>query len=336
MKRLWSIGILLVLVLAGCSVQTTQRTSEYDFGIAYSLGDGNFTQAFELGEEINANVAQLPLSWNEIEQAPRVYEQEQLIDANTFYAKHNMSVALEVNPIDTINIRVPEDLYGKSYDDPAMITRYNQMIDVVLSQLSDVTITSITIGNEIDEALRTPEEWRAYTNFFVAVKTHVQETHPFIPVSAKITVRNIFSNNAQVFNTYTDVVMLTYYPLDETLLVIPPSSIHSTLLSLQEMYPTQDLYLSEVGCPSSEVVGSSELTQAQFYKQLFKAINQHDEVKHVMIQWLHDQSPESIAYFSQYYDSSDEKFLGFLSSLGVRKYNGTPKAAWEEIVKART
>lgn len=71
--------------------------------------------------------------------------------------------------------------------------------------------------------------------------------------------------------------MLTYYPLDETFQVRPPSSIESDFIEMIEAAASKPVHLLEAGYPSGSVCGSSLDQQAAFVDAMFAAWDKHVE-----------------------------------------------------------
>ncbi|MBE9506283.1 MAG: hypothetical protein IMY84_05645, partial [Chloroflexi bacterium] len=98
------------------------------------------------------------------------------------------------------------------------------------------------------------------------------------------------------------------------------------------LYPDRTVMLLECGYPSGAGVGSSEELQADFVRQTFAAWDHRALWLRVLcFTWLHDRSPGDLESFSRYYGSEDEQFLEFLATLGLRTFDGHPKAAFDVL-----
>ncbi|MCK5028255.1 MAG: hypothetical protein KAR57_01385 [Bacteroidales bacterium] len=97
--------------------------------------------------------------------------------------------------------------------------------------------------------------------------------------------------------------------------------------------------MTEVGYQSGlEYCNSSEAKQAEFYHHLFTAWDTYkDNIKFVLVDWLHDQSLALIEEWKDYY-GTDPALVEYLSTLGVCNNDGTDKYAFQQIkeeLKAR-
>ena len=64
---------------------------------------------------------------------------------------------------------------------------------------------------------------------------------------------------------------------------------------------------------------------------MFKCWDDHrEQSKFMLINWLHDQSPATIEEWKDYY-GDDSGLVEYLSTLGLRNYDGTDKAAWKQV-----
>lgn len=311
------------------------------FGINISEGSEGFAAAFAVAKQAGVQVVELNLPWNAIETTPGGYEDPWgVLEAITFYGEHGVDVALSLAVINTVERTTPAYLDDLPFDDPQLIAAFNAMADWVMATVpANVTVPGIAIGNEIDLFLSSNAEWDAYTAFYRATADHIQVHHPDVKVGVKITVMQGLMKDddlekAQALNQPSDVIMLNYYPQDEAFQVLPPDVVHQHVQQISELFPEREIWLTEVGYQSgAEHCNSSETKQATFYHELFSAWDAHaQQVTLVLVDWLHDQAPRQIAEWTRYYGSSSPGFVEYLSTLGLRHYDHTDKAAWHQVL----
>ncbi len=98
------------------------------------------------------------------------------------------AIVLSINPIDTSTLRVPPRFADRPFDDPVLIRDFNKFVDFVLAGVPNATIAAVSIGNEIDGWLADdPKKWSQYARFFAAVREHIKETRPDVPIGVKTT-----------------------------------------------------------------------------------------------------------------------------------------------------
>lgn len=359
-SNLLAIGVTLALVTAipGCSnpskktdpektegkkVEKTTKVKRDDFVpkgdryISIALNETpsqKFDKAIKKGQEIGIQVATLPIPWDEVERAPGKYHNDLLKIANDFYSKAGIELAIELNPIDTNNLRTPVDLQKKAFDDPEVIKRYQKALDWVLKKLPAVKIFSLSIGNEVDGILAQDEtKWRQYTNFYKAVSDYARQKKPGLKVGCKVMARGMLEKaieQAKQLNASSDVIMITHYPLTEEFKVMNPDTIARTMGDVSRIYRDKPIYFMELGYPSSTVIGSSEEKQAEFIVETFKAWDQQKaHVKFICFVWLYDRPKKELSLFRKYYKLNNPNFLQYLASLGLCDYRGKEKMAFK-------
>lgn len=300
--------------------------------------DGDYDHAVTKAMNAGAEALSLSLFWDDLETAPGEYNPDPnwLEIANAYYPTRGIAVDLVLNPIDTNQNRLPEDLKGLPLDDSAVIERFNKLQDYVFSQTPNLDIVAYSIGNEIDGYLGTDEKkWAEYTAFYKATSAHAKSLHPNIVVGTKGMFDGITRNAANYFqriNKYSDAVFVTYYPLNSDFTVHEPNTVHEDFEKLIKLYPEKEIYLLELGYPSSADCDSSEKKQAQFISETFQAWDSHaEQIKVINFAWLNEISPESIKEYEKYYGFSNRGFAAYLGSLGFLNYDGSEKLAYGRL-----
>lgn len=307
--------------------------------------DNNFSIAYFIAKDAGLSVVQLTPGWDDIEPAKGEYRdpQDNLAAAKAFYTNQGIKVALSVSPLDTNVNRVPADLKGKPMNDREVIGRYNAMLDSVLSKLDGVTLQDVAIGNEVDISLGDNDsQWQQYTDFYNAALAHVKASHPGLKVGVKATFYGLTRDNVdrlKKLNENSDVILVTYYPLNPDFTVRDPSAVKGDFDKICALYPGKEIYFLELGYPSSQLLKSSDEKQAEFIRQTFAAWDEHkDQIKLVNFVYMHDIPQSSVDTMVRYYGLNDPKFAAYLGTLGLRTSDGSDKPAWpalKEEAKAR-
>ncbi len=299
---------------------------------------GDYADAFMLAKSVGMQVTSLSLAWDDLEPTPSRYGSDPNWPriANLFYPEQGVSISLALTPIDTNNLRLPPDLADKSFDDPEVIERFKRLLDYVFSQIPDLELSSLSIGNEIDGYLGTDKQrWQEYSTFFREVSMYARSKRPGLIVGSKIGFGGLTGSardlSADIIQA-SDVVMLTYYPLNDDFSVKHTEVVHEDFAKLVELFPDKPIYVLEAGYPSSPLLNSSERKQADFVKEIFKAWDTHStHIKLLDFTWLHDISPATVEELGDYYGLHDEKFLAYLATLGLRTFEGQDKEAFEML-----
>ena len=128
-------------------------------------------------------------------------------------------------------------------------------------------------------------------------------------------------------------VALTISPV-ETNHDLPPSSVQDIFRNLVHHFPDKPIYLMQWGYPSGEKNASSYELQRQFIVETFRAWDRYaDNIKLITFTWLHDLSPLETKQITDAYGLNDHSFVEFLSTLGIRTYQGKPKPSYNTLVK---
>lgn len=297
----------------------------------------DYNSALSAAEEVGISAVSLPQNWDELETAPGVFRPRPnlLRIANRYYIGTGLTISLGINPIDTTNVRLPDDLRDKDWDDPLVIERYKRLLDFAFMEISALELNCLTIGNEIDGVLSTPEEWAAYETFFREVADYARGFWPGLRVGTKGMMKGMtgrFRREFQRVNQHADVIMVTYYPLNEDFSVEAPQAVHTAFADLLELYPDKPVYVMEIGYPSGAGVGGSQVRQADFISETFVMWDRYaDRIRYLEFTWMNDQPPDQLDVWEEYYGLKDPNFREFLATLGLRGPNGLEKAGFERL-----
>ena len=345
----------IVLFLFGCSDSTGPEESGYQvippenpqphqgriFGINPSESCEGFLTSFDVAKEAGIQVVELILSWDQIETSEGVYEDPWgTLESISFYGYENVEVLLTIAVINTVKRTVPDYLDAYNYNSPEVTQAFENMTDWVLAQISpNVTIAAFAIGNEVDGLLEGSSQWNDYTGFYQTVSSYVHQNYPDLLTGVKCTVTGGLlggeSGEIQAINQYSDVIMLNYYAIDSEFRVMEPSVVHQHFDQIVSFFPGEDIWMTELGYLSgSSYCNSSETKQAEFYHEMFTAWDDHiGEINLVLINWLHEATPEQVEEWEEFYGLSTPAFVEFLSSIGLRNYDHTDKYAWIQLLE---
>ena len=306
-----------------------ERTLELDVNPSQN---GDYDQAIEHARQLGAESIRLSVFWDELEPAPGVFNPEPnwLAIANDYYPAQGFRLSLVIAVLDTTEIRLPQDLQGKPLDHPEVIARFQDLLDDIATQIPGLELTSLAIGNEIDGVLGAdPDAWAAYQAFYAAGADHARSLWPGVPVGTKVQFEGLLGPSAgfaQSLNQSSDVIMTTYYPLQDDFSVREPAVIKADFQRLVEAYPEREIQITEIGYPSGEANGSSPQKQAEFIRHMFSAWDDHaEQITLLSYSWLTDLSGSSVKELSRYYGLSNRAFGEFLRTLGLRTYPGKGK-----------
>jgi len=287
----------------------------------------DFNQTIFLARELGAESIRLSVYWDDIEINQGVYNPDPnwLAIANQYYSAQNLAISLTISVLDTTETRLPDDLDRISFSDPVMLERFIGLLEYIKTQLVDVKLVYLAIGNEIDGVLGSdPVAWEEYRDFFEPAAEYARELWPNLPVSTKVTYDGLAGSmmeNAQDMYRNSDVVMTTYYPLNSDFTVKDPDVILNDFQTLADLFPKKEIQITEIGYPTSADNNSSPEKQAEFIHNMFQAWDDHhDQITLISYSWLSDLSPSAVSELETYYGLSGKEFSEFLRTLGLRTY----------------
>ena len=303
--------------------------------------NGDYNQSISLVKDAGAESVSLSVFWDEIETSPGAFAPDPnwLEIANLYYPGQDLQVSLVISVLDTTAVRLPSDLAGKSFTDPEVINRFKALLDYIKSQVPDLKLTSLAIGNEIDGVLgNNSKEWENYNTFFTPAAEYARKLWPGIPVGTKIMFDGLIGSSAESarkLNQDADVIMVTYYPLAGDFTVRDPSLVQEDFNQIALMYPEKEIHFAEIGYPTSETNNSSPEKQAAFIQNMFLAWDEHaSHITVLSFVWLTDLPQASVAVYEEYYGFDDPAFAEFLRTLGLRTYpgNGEDKIGFQVFI----
>jgi hypothetical protein len=197
------------------------------FGINLSESELGFEADFAKLQEAGTDMVEINIPWNAMESSKGNYVDPGTIAATTYYGNEGMKVCFGIAVINTVKWEIPDYLKDTDPDSTEFINAFTNLMDWFMETVPDnVTIPSISIGNEVDLVLEGTGEWEAYTTFYKAAVDHMHQNYPGIKIGVKTTVTGgLFADNKEnviVINKHSDVVMLNYYPQDENFKVKLP------------------------------------------------------------------------------------------------------------------
>lgn len=307
-----------------------------------------FLEAFDLGVDAGARGQMTTYHWSDLEPSINAYdtgELDSLDDAIANAIAHDLTQFIGIQMINTTQRELPAEFSATGFDDPAMITQFSALLDRVITP-NIGKIKYLSIGNEVDVYLRAhPGEWTGFKTFFDAAREHARTLDPDILVGITATAEGALTlsrNELLQLNEHSDVVILTYYPLDfggdGTVTVRAPQSPVTDFTDMLAFADGKALVLQEVGYPASPLNASSEAMQADFIESVFSAWrNAADNIPFLNLFVLHDFTAQMCADFTTYYGvaglGNAESFEAYLCTLGLREDDGTPRQAWNTLLE---
>ena len=340
MKKNIILSLLLILANAYAFAQVSPKTNIISIDVTQPENttftyDSCFQKCYTIGMR-EIGVHQL---WTSLETSPWTYYMALMDIANIYYSAYNVSVDLNIDPIETNQLPVPSDLAKLPLDDPKMIKRFETLLDTVFKHIPKLSLSSLVIGSEVNVYLSgDTAKWGQYTRFFNTVSAYAKTLRKGLMVTVETTMSGLTgddSSSIKILNAKADYIGVSYYPLNSDFTVQPVSVVAKDLGAVVRSYPSKPIYFYQYGYPSAKACKSSEQMQSDFIDETFKVWDSlSSNIKVIDFTWLHDYLPAAVKNSAAFYGISDSAFLGFLGSLGLRNYagNGSDKPAYKELV----
>ncbi|MET0661437.1 MAG: hypothetical protein ABW110_25140 [Steroidobacteraceae bacterium] len=301
-------------------------------------------EAFDMSYTTGARGQFNSFTWATLEPTQGTYDAQKFDELNSAIATAQTRGMVELVGLQVINTNsrdLPADLMALPFNDPAVIARFHALLDRVLTSAHRGQIRYLSIGNEVDAYLRVnPQEWPQYGAFYRDAVAYAHTLDPNVKVGVTGTADGALVHSPMELtelNSASDVVILTYYPLQFSLqgdvTVRSPTVVASDFPQLLNFAGAKPLVLQEVGYPAATLNASSDALQAQFITNVFGAWrNANGKIPFLNYFLLHDfPQPLCDDLSVKYGAANNASFNAFLCSLGLRTVNGTPRSGWNVL-----
>ncbi|MBD3420237.1 MAG: hypothetical protein GF398_08995 [Chitinivibrionales bacterium] len=334
--------LILLVVLAAASLLAQEHKANRILSIDVNEGQGvDYPTAFSLAQDIGIGEVKQSLDWNYLDTA-NGYDFSIIDLINYFYPLMGSPVSLIFRPINTNQPTLPPDLSGKPLDDDEVIQRFKILLDSVKAHLDSTEVRAIHVGNEISAYLGTDDaKWNRFTTFYDSARLHIKRIWGNSMRVGSVGMWGAMTTPGtagryQSINHNSDIIAVTYYPLNIDFTVREPVVVANDFQSLLSLYPDKPIHFVEAGYPSSALCNSSQEKQKQFIIEMFNAWDTHkDRVELIDFTWMHDQDSAIVEQWVVAYGMSGlpnaDKFAAYLGSLGMRTRGGSDKTAFTQL-----
>jgi hypothetical protein len=306
-------------------------------GLGLSLNVSDHGGAKELVDSIleerrlGCDIMPVSVKWSELEPTPGRFELDKLKSDLKGQAQMGFTSYLLIKTIDTSQRTVPTDLANEPWDSPRMAEREAAFLRAVRNVLPE-RVGGIMLGNEVDGYLGDrPLEVDRYIRFLENGRRTLRADRPGLAVGVTTMFTGLKSHPDVIGRLHRpmDFVSMTYYPLAPDFGVLPTTDVTRHFDQMVRFAAAKGLFIQEAGYPASELLGSSEDKQASFVDAVFDAMERYRTgLIGVCFFLLVDFSDKLVDGFMAYYRLPNARFRAMLATLGLKKQDGTPRAAW--------
>ncbi len=347
MKKFW---IVILPILFFCKksddpVSTTpattfppgnfSATSSFNANLSASEPFSNYESEYKTIRAIGARGAQTAAPWGSLNPTGTTYDLATI--SNPYFGLSKLSsygyetIFLNI-PIIAVGSRsMPADIATLSFSDPMVRARFHALIDVIKDQINN-QVKYIALGNEVDTYFSThAAEWSAYKSLVEDAKTYLKAIKPNVIVGVTTTfdgATSKFISQVKDLNANMDAVMLTYYPITSGFIPREPSTVAGDVVKMVDAGGGKPLVLQEWGYPSSTSLGSSEAKQAEFIYNSLVELEKQGVSKFPYVSFFKHRDWNESHVQAITGQKSGQAFFEFMSSLGMKKNDGSSKAAF--------
>jgi hypothetical protein len=200
----------------------------------------------------------------------------------------------------------------------------------------------LAIGNEVDSYFKSRgREIEPYARMLDGVRSTITSGFPDAQFTVNFT-RDAASDLDRKYRPLSDrgdFVSFTYYPLNFNFTMKAPSSADGDIKAMVDAAGSRQMLLQEVGYASSERLKSSEEKQAEFYRNVFAALERHQgRIIAANFLFMSDLPESTVEELGNYYRLPLFKgnFKAYLATLGLFDREGRPKPAWDVFRQSAT
>jgi len=305
-----------------------------------------YATAYDQAMATGVREVSVSLDWALLEPTVGNYDNTLPGIIDTFYPIQTGDLTLVLRPLDTPGPSLPAELAGLTYDDPAVITAFENFLTNLHAQLPTLNASGklkwMHVGNEIDAYLGSDSaRWSQWQTFFMAAKAKIISLWGTgVEVSSIIQFSAL--GDAGKLALYQNVLpeldsaVLTYYPLNADFTMRPPSTVATDFDFMVNTLPGKTILLQECGYPSSPVNNSSETLQADFVSSVFDAWDTHlTRIRLIDFTWQYDVSSAQVDQwvidFGVSGQPDEAAFRAYLGTLGLSNFDSTEKEALQRL-----
>ena len=296
----------------------------------------DYEAAFDQAYAGGVRAVTLTWTWSALEPTPNSIDVSDVANSISYLVAKGFRVYVGIQPINTVKREVPSDLAAVAWDDPAMRDRLHALIDA-LAPATAGAAEYLSIGNEVDVYLAQTGEWAAWQTLYDDAVAYAHQQMPGTKVGVTSTFAGLVGSagaDIVAMNLSSDVLILTYYPLQGDFQVRAPDAPVADFAAMVQAAAGKQVVLQEVGYPSGAANGSSEALQAQFATAALAQWRAHGAAM-PFLSWflLHDLDATTCDTLAQYYGlAGDPAFVSYLCTLGLRHDDDADKPAWDAFV----
>ena len=296
------------------------------------------------------SVGRLQIDWPELEPSKNTFDKAALRSRLEEMKDQGLQTFLLISAYDSGEAVVPEDLEGKSFDDPEFIQRFLNLMDWVIPLLVEYDGYLISISNEAENSFgEVPNLHNELLTFLREARDHIHQIDERVAVTVTFSEGSLGTDKPGMDEILAacDVACWNFYggdfQADGSPYYYPANSetqIKSDIQRILDASGEKNIVIQELGMWSGSThLDSSEEIQRKFFEVFFREMQNQDRIKAAYNFQLVDWSPNTTQIFSDLLAAEGldqafiDQFAESLNTIGLIHYDdGTKKPAWDEFV----
>lgn len=305
-----------------------------------------YAAAYQQAMDLGVGEVSLALDWESLEPTAGNYDDSLVDTIEAFYPTQPADLTLVLRPLDTPGPRLPADLAGLPFDDPAVIAAFENFLAHLHSRLPKLNASGrlkwIHIGNEIDAELGSDAlRWAQWESFFRAARNRIRSLWGIgVEVGSIVQFGALKEPSTRAaylgFLPELDGAVINYYPLAADFGMRPVSDVAGDFELIVSSIAGKPIWIQECGYASSPVNRSNETRQADFISAVFDAWDRHrDRIELIDFAWQYDvseaQADQWVLDYGMAGQPYENEFKHYLWSLGLSHHDTTEKLALQRL-----
>lgn len=342
LARAAAVGLLAALaLLSGCSRKTTPTgpggPAHAWLGLTPNPAPGESPDAVLLTlRSTGVNLFYQYAPWDSFETAPGVFRTSPLRQLVSTVRALGGATYVNLVIVDTNRRRLPADIAGLAFNDPALVSRVDRVVDSVLAVARSQPLLALALGNEVDVYFSlNPGEFPAFLSLYQREVGRIHSALPGLPVGISTTwdgASGSRSAYADPLIAASDLAIYTYYPFQDGTDFVhrPPSTYEADVGAMRARNADKPYALQEAGYSSSAVNAGSDSLQADFVRRFRTHVANSLASDLLFANWFlyTDLPAATVDTLIAYYGFDTPGFRAYLGNLGLRHADGTPKPGW--------
>jgi hypothetical protein len=288
--------------------------------------------AIEMKAKFNVST----ISWSELEPQATRYKTARIADEFNLATAASMKAALIIRTVDSHIAHRPADLQGLEWDHPAVVLRFTTAVTNLLGKLQ-VQPEWLHLAYEVEPYFDAhPQELPAFKRFLTEVKAELKKvSNASIGIVFGFDATKAHNQAFQELESICDHIAFDYYALRSQAGFSHVSAENPSfdIPLMLHFAGDRKVLLTEAGYASSHAVNGSNEKQKVFFERLFQEIAaSKGQIAAVNVWSMNDMPIDIVQQVIDGYSLEVPGVVPFLSSLGIRTSNGTPKPAYSTLM----